>query len=156
MKKSTLILWRKTSMNFDVSPKIQLFEQFQSISFLAQRKKRDLVQRWTIRWSCSIGNLMEDFRLVVTKKKYFKRNDITLSRTCFGGIGKSKLQIKDRSIRLWNPVILLKCIRFNWHSKLSWFGTNWIWLLRHYPYYKHSLEFLEFKISGVEIKIDDF
>ena len=67
---------------------------------------------------------MEDFRLLITKKKQFEKNDFTLSTANFGGIGKSELPIKDRSIWLCNKNCPLKCKWFDGHSD----GTNQNWV----------------------------
>ena len=48
-------------------------------------------------------------------------------------------------------------MRLWWNkSKLSWSGTNWIWLLGHYPCYKHSFGNLECSFFVWTIEIDDF
>ena len=103
--------------------------------------KASLFQNCTTCRKLSFGILMEDFRLLVRKKKQFEGQVFTLSIASFGGIGKSESQIKDRNTWLCNQVCLLKCKRFDWHwshkSKLSWFLPNWIWVSRHYPCYKN-------------------
>ena len=67
---------------------------------------------------------MEDFRLLVTKKKQFEGQDFTLSIASFGGIGESELPNKDRSLWLCNQDCRLKCKGFDGHSD----GTNQNWV----------------------------
>ena len=78
--------------------------------------KASLFQNCTTCRKLSFGILMEDFRLLVRKKKQFEGQVFTLSIASFGGIGKSESQIKDRNTWLCNQVCLLKCKRFDWHS----------------------------------------
>ena len=87
-------------------------------------QKRVFYQSCTTSRELSIGNLMEDFRLLVTEKKQFEGQDFTLSIASFGGIGKSESQIKDRNLWLCDQVCLLKCKRFDGHSD----GTNQNWV----------------------------
>ena len=115
-KWSLYFMEKKQVRFFDLSQKVEISEPFQSISLLISPKKESFFQGRATSRKFLIGNLMEDFRLVVTKKKQFEGNVFTLSRASFGGIGKSEVQFKDRSIWWCNPVFLLKCIGFDWHS----------------------------------------
>ena len=116
----SLLYGKKQVQFFDLSQKIEISEHFKSFSLLISPKKETFFQGRATSRKFLIGNLMEDFRLVVTKKKEFEGNVFTLSRASFGGIGKSEFQILDRSIWLCNQVCLLECKGFDWHSD----GTN--------------------------------
>ena len=115
MEKNEFEFWVESSIIWGIS-----------VSFTcgAAQKKRDLVQRCATCWSCLIGNLMEDFGLVVTKKEQFECHFFTISLACFGRIGQPQLQNRYRSIWLCNQVCLLKCKGYDWH----WDGTNQNWV----------------------------
>ena len=87
-------------------------------------QKRDFFQSCATCRKFLIGNLMEDFRLVVTKKKQFEYQDFTMSVASFRRIGNSGLQLKDQSIWLSNQVCLLKYKGFDWHS--DGLNQNWV------------------------------
>ena len=96
-----------------------------SVNFaLTQPKAESFFQSCATCRKFSIGNMMEDIRLVATKKKQFEGQDFTMSIANFGGIGKSELQVRDRSIGLCNQVSLFKCKWIDWHSD----GTNQNWI----------------------------
>ena len=120
----SLLYGKKQVQFFDLSQKIEISEHFKSFSLLISPKKESFFQGRATSRKFLIGNLMEDFRLVVTKKKQFEGNVFTLSREKFGGHGKSEVQFKDRSIWLCNPDFLLKCIGFDWHSDRT--KPNWL------------------------------
>ena len=89
-------------------------------------QRRVFFQSCTNSRELSIGNLMEDFRLLVTEKKQFEGQDFTLSIASFGGIGKSESQIKDRNLWLCNQVCLLKC-KGSMDALMEQIKTELIW-----------------------------
>ena len=103
--------------------KLKLLSTFSQLRFWLSPKQNLFFQSRTTSRKLSIGNPMEDFRLLVTKKKQFEVQDFTMSKASFGGIGESEFQINDRSIWLCNQVCLLKCKGFYWHS--DGINRNW-------------------------------
>ena len=103
-------------MNF-----LSTFSQFR---FWLSPKENLFFQSRTTNSKFSIGNPLEGFMLLVTKKKQFEGQDFTLSIAGFGRIRKSEFHSKDGSIWLCNQVCLLKCKGLDGHSH----GTNQIWV----------------------------
>ena len=112
-----------SQLRFCLSPKESLFAQ------LRCRQERF---RWELDGRFWAGRYEE---------KQFEGQDFTMSKASFGGIGKSELPIKDRSIWLCNQDCPLKCNGFDGHSVGA--NQNWVDLGLNYFEYRDIIHIIK-------------
>ena len=113
-----------------MTQKIETSEHFQSITLLTQPKAESFFfQSRTTSRKLSIGNPMEDFRLLVTKKKQFEVQDFTMSIAGFGWIGESEFKSRTEVYHCafqsvcWSVKDLIDILMEQIKTELVWIKT---------------------------------